>query len=146
MLHIRRTNVSLSNFSFPRTRGSFLRTCRDAHPSRTFDIAVSKGTRNITEMIEAVEVFGRDLGSCTPTRDIRVKIETLTSASRLTSAPRHTSIAVKAGCSSIGWKLLEELPNGAVRSEPVLALGQLGLDRLCKEAYDQFWGEGEWAL
>jgi hypothetical protein len=66
MLYIRRTNVSLSNFSFPRTRRSFLRTCQGAHPSRTFDIAVSKCTRNFTEMIEAVEAFGRDLGSCTP--------------------------------------------------------------------------------
>ncbi|KAI4941115.1 hypothetical protein J4E86_010617 [Alternaria arbusti] len=59
---------------------------RFAHPSRIFHIAVSKGARDQMDTVNAVKDFGRALSVLDSTRDIRVSIHALASASEETNA------------------------------------------------------------
>ncbi|KAI4645322.1 uncharacterized protein J4E79_010859 [Alternaria viburni] len=131
VLHLRRTDPSLSGFTFQDGHRSRLK----AHPSRTFHVAVAKGAGNegYKEDYEAVKEFSRALGSCDHTRDIRVRIHTLASAGH------KTSLTVRAGESNVEFQLDRE--HGSV-----IASGCLFLGRNCEEDYNSFWVEGEWKL
>ena len=133
MLHLRRTSVTLSGFAF----GSVLAYYYEAHPSRTFHIAVTKATEieSFPRTAKAVMDFGRALGLSNPTRDILVRIHTLTSL-----GPDYR-LSVRAGERKIECQLYSDRQHRSV-----LALGHLFLDQDCEEDYNRFWGEGEWKL
>lgn len=133
MLHLRRSSRSLNGYNFSSKFGEFYR----AHPSRTFHVAVTQGTETagVENTVEAVRDFGRALGSCNPTFEIRVRIHTLISAGT------DTSVSVRVG------ETIVEAEFGRVREhKPVLALGRLRWDEWCEEDYNRFWAEGEWKL
>ncbi|KAI4610080.1 uncharacterized protein J4E87_010916 [Alternaria ethzedia] len=131
VLHLRRTDPSLSGFVFQHGYQNLF----EAHPSRTFQVAVAKGaeTEGYDEDQEAVTEFGRAFGLCDRTRDIRIRIHTLTSAGK------KTSVSVRAAESFVEHQLHSGPEHGSA-----IAMGRFLFDKYCEEDYNSFWGEGEW--
>jgi len=141
LLRIWHNNSSVGSLSFKRYDDDLVEVDR----SRTFHVAVTKGARVNLDTVVAIERLGRALGPCDPTRDVRVGIHTLTSASE------GTTISVDEGRSRIQWQIRAERGFtarmfGDPRLEATLVSGCSNLDKHCSEAFNKFWGGGEWEL